>query len=213
MEELLYGAAYYDEYMPFERLEKDVKMLKQANMNLVRIAESTWSTLEPEDGVFDFHHIDRVLNAMGDAGIHVIVGTPTYAVPSWMTQRYPDILVTTKGGRRIYGARQIMDITNKAYLFYCERVIRRLMEHVKDHPAVIGYQIDNETKHFGTASENVQRGFVVYLKEKFHGDVEEMNREFGLNYWSNAVHSWEDFPDVRGTEVWEENLSGFREGW
>ncbi|MCI8462367.1 MAG: beta-galactosidase [Lachnospiraceae bacterium] len=199
MEELLYGAAYYDEYMPFERLEKDVKMLKQANMNLVRIAESTWSTLEPEDGVFDFHHIDRVLNAMGDAGIHVIVGTPTYAVPSWMTQRYPDILVTTKGGRRIYGARQIMDITNKAYLFYCERVIRRLMEHVKDHPAVIGYQIDNETKHFGTASENVQRDFVVYLKEKFHGDVEEMNREFGLNYWSNAVHSWEDFPDVRGT--------------
>lgn len=199
MEELLYGAAYYDEYMPCERLEKDVEMLKRANMNLVRIAESTWSTLEPEDGVFDFHHIDRVLEAMGGAGIHVIVGTPTYAVPSWMVKKYPDVMVTAKGNRRIYGARQIMDITNKSYLFYCERVIRRLMEHVKDHPAVIGFQIDNETKHFGTASENVQRDFVVYLKEKFHGDVEAMNREFGLNYWSNAVHSWEDFPDVQGT--------------
>lgn len=199
MEDLLYGAAYYDEYMPYERLEKDVEMMKRAGMNVVRIAESTWSTLEPEDNVFDFYHIDRVLQAMDNAGIHVIVGTPTYAVPAWMVHRYPDILVTTKGGRRIYGARQIMDITNKSYLFYCERVIRKLMEHVRSHPAVIGYQIDNETKHFGTAGENVQREFVRHLKEKFHGDIGALNREFGLDYWSNAVHSWEDFPDVRGT--------------
>ena len=60
MEELLYGVAYYDEYMPYDRLEKDVEMMKKAGINLVRIAESTWSTLEPQDGVFDFYHIDRV---------------------------------------------------------------------------------------------------------------------------------------------------------
>ena len=80
MEELLYGVAYYDEYMPYDRLEKDVEMMKKAGINLVRIAESTWSTLEPQDGVFDFYHIDRVLDAMEEAGIHVIVGTPTYAI-------------------------------------------------------------------------------------------------------------------------------------
>lgn len=51
MEELLYGVAYYDEYMPYDRLEKDVEMMKKAGINLVRIAESTWSTLEPQDGV------------------------------------------------------------------------------------------------------------------------------------------------------------------
>lgn len=84
MEELLYGVAYYDEYMPYDRLEKDVEMMKKAGINLVRIAESTWSTLEPQDGVFDFYHIDRVLDAMEEAGIHVIVGTPTYAIPAWM---------------------------------------------------------------------------------------------------------------------------------
>lgn len=199
MDEILYGVAYYDEYMPYDRLDVDVKMMKKAGINLVRIAESTWSTLEPEEGVFDFYHIDRVLGAMAGAGIHVIVGTPTYAVPSWMVQKHPDIMVTTEKGRSLYGARQIMDITDKAYLFYCERVIRKLVEHVSGHPAVIGYQIDNETKHYGTASPQVQRAFVQHLKRKFHGDVEEMNREFGLNYWSNAVHSWEDFPDVRGT--------------
>lgn len=64
MNEILYGAAYYDEYMPYERLDKDVEMMKKAGMNLVRIAESTWSTLEPQDGEFNFHHIDRVLRAM-----------------------------------------------------------------------------------------------------------------------------------------------------
>ena len=199
MNELLYGVAYYDEYMPYERLEKDIEMMKKAGINLVRIAESTWSTLEPSDGVFNFYHIDRVLEAMYKAGIHVIVGTPTYAIPSWMEKKHPDIMVTTKEGQRRYGARQIMDITNKAYLFYCERVIRKLMEHVADHPAVIGYQIDNETKHFYTSCESVQRDFLEYIKKKFHGDVEAMNKEFGFNYWSNAIHSWEDFPDVRET--------------
>lgn len=199
MNELLYGVAYYDEYMPYDRLDQDVEMMQEAGINLVRIAESTWSTLEPRDGEFDFSHIDRVLEAMGKAGIHVIVGTPTYAIPSWMEKKHPDIMVVTRQGRSIYGARQIMDITNKAYLFYCERVIRKLMAHVKDHPAVIGYQVDNETKHFGTAAESVQRDFVEYLKDKFGGDTEAMNREFGFHYWSNAVHDWKDFPDVRGT--------------
>lgn len=199
MDEILYGVAYYDEYMPYDRLDTDIGMMKNAGINLVRIAESTWSTLEPQEGIFDFYHIDRVLNAMEKAGIYVIVGTPTYAVPSWMVQKHPDIMVTTEKGRSLYGARQIMDITNKSYLFYCERVIRKLMEHVAGYPAVIGYQIDNETKHYGTASLQAQRDFLVYLKQKFHGDVEAMNRAFGLNYWSNAVHSWEDFPDVRGT--------------
>ena len=63
IEKLLFGVAYYDEYMPYERLEKDVAMMNQAGINVVRIAESTWSTVEPQDNVFDFSHIDRVLNA------------------------------------------------------------------------------------------------------------------------------------------------------
>lgn len=84
MERLLYGAAYYEEYLPVDRLEKDVEMMKAAGINVVRIAESTWSTCEPQDGVFDFSHVERVLDAMEQAGISVIIGTPTYAVPTWM---------------------------------------------------------------------------------------------------------------------------------
>ena len=198
MKKLYYGVAYYDEYMPCERLDKDIEMMKEAGINLVRIAESTWSTLEPRPGVFDYSHIDRVLDKMHEAGIDVIVGTPTYAIPSWLYKMHPEIMADTKTGRRPYGARQIMDITSPAYLFYGERVIRKLISHVANHPAVVGFQIDNETKYYGTAGENVQRMFVRYLRDKF-GTTDALNAAFGFDYWSNRVDAWEDVPDVRGT--------------
>ena len=90
--EILYGVAYYDEYMPYDRLDKDVAMMKKAGINTVRIAESTWSTCEPQPGVFDFSHVERVMDAMEEAGINVIIGTPTYAVPTWMVKAHPDVL-------------------------------------------------------------------------------------------------------------------------
>jgi len=198
MNKLLYGVAYYDEYMPYDRLDEDIRMMKEAGINVVRIAESTWSTHEPQKGVFDFSSVDRVLDAMYAAGIHVIVGTPTYAVPTWMVKEHPDILAVTPLGPGKYGARQIMDITNPAYLFYAERIIRQLISRVARHPAVIGYQTDNETKHYNTAGPNVQLQFVKYLREKF-GTLDEINQRFGLDYWSNRINSWEDFPSVIGT--------------
>src|SRR5450432_46792 len=79
---ILYGVAYYYEYMPYERLDKDIQMMKDAGISVVRIAESTWGVWEPQDGVFDFSKLDRVLDAMNKAGIKVIVGTPTYAIPT-----------------------------------------------------------------------------------------------------------------------------------
>lgn len=199
MEKLLYGAAYYDEYMPYDRLDKDVEMMKKAGINVVRIAESTWSTFEPQEGVFDFSHVERVMDAMEEAGISVIIGTPTYAIPTWMVKSYPDVLATTVNGRGIYGARQIMDITHPVYLFYAERVIRELMKRTAKRKCVIGFQIDNETKYYGTAGKNVQEKFIKYLRNKFHDDLDAMNAEFGLDYWSNRINAWEDFPDVRGT--------------
>ena len=125
MKELLYGAAYYDEYMPYDRLDKDVEMMKKAGINTVRIAESTWSTCEPQAGEFDFSHVERVMDAMEEAGINVIIGTPTYAVPTWMVKAHPDVLAETVKGRGIYGARQIMDITPYAVLSFLARAVGR----------------------------------------------------------------------------------------
>jgi beta-galactosidase len=115
-----------------------------------------------------------------------------------MVREHPDVLAVTPQGPGRYGARQNMDITNPTYLFYAERIIRTLIGHVKDHPAVIGYQTDNETKHYHTCGPNVQLLFVKYIRETFQ-TLDHVNTIFGLDYWSNRINSWEDFPSTTGT--------------
>ena len=61
------------------------------------------------------------------------------------------------------------------------------MDHVKDHPSVIGYQLDNETKAYDTSGPNVQAAFVKSLRQRYP-DLAAMNKEFGLDYWSNRVN-------------------------
>ncbi|AIC91615.1 beta-galactosidase [Bifidobacterium coryneforme] len=196
---LIFGCAYYDEYMPYERVDRDMSMMKAAGITTIRIAESTWSTLEPQPGVFDFSHVDRVLDAAGRFGLQVIVGTPTYAVPAWLVAMHPDVLADTPQGPNRYGARQIMDIVNPSYRYYGERVIRRLVSHVADNPQVIGYQVDNETKYYDCVSPDMQRLFVKYLRRRFDDDLDRLNAAYGLDYWSNRVDSWEDLPDLTRT--------------
>jgi len=196
--EILYGVAYYDEYMPYDRIETDFKMIRDAGMNVIRIAESTWSTWEPEEGVFDFTHLHRMLDCAAKYELKVIVGTPTYAIPSWLAKKYPDILAVTHNGKELYGHRQNMDITNPDYLHHAQIIIEKLMEQVKDYDCVIGFQLDNETKPYDTCSKYAQAKFVEYLKNEFP-DIDEFNREFGLDYWSNRVDDWDAFPDIRGT--------------
>ena len=195
---LYYGTAYYPEYMPEERIDRDMRLMVKAGFNLIRVAESTWSTWEPEDGKFDFTVLRRTLRAAGRHGLSVIVGTPTYAIPPWLYKKYPDIMSDTHSGPCRYGPRQSYDITHPGYKFHCERVIRKLLAVASKFDCVIGYQLDNETKPYDTCSERVQAMFREYLKNKF-GTVEAMNREFGFPYWSNSVASFEDLPDVRGT--------------
>ena len=96
-----------------------------------------------------------------------------------------------------YGHRQLFNITDPAFLMYCERVIRKLAEHTAAHPSVIGFQIDNETKHFDVNTKAGQARFVEYLKKKFV-TVDRLNDAFYLRYWSNSIDSWENFPDMTG---------------
>ncbi|WP_413733044.1 beta-galactosidase [Sodalis sp. RH20] len=199
MDKFLYGVAYYREYMPEERLDDDIKMMKDAGINYVRIAESTWSTYEKQDGIFDFSSVLTVMDKMHKNGIAVIIGTPTYAIPAWLVKKHPSVMATTPHGINKYGPRQKMDITSPIYLRYAERIIRKLMAATAHHPAVIGFQIDNETKYYETSGSHVQQDFVKYLKSIFNNDLDRLNKAFGLDYWSNRVDAWEDFPSVEGT--------------
>lgn len=199
MEKLLYGVAYYREYMPEERLDADIRLMKAAGINVVRIAESTWSSYERQDGEFDFSSVMTVLDRMHANQIAVIIGTPTYAIPAWLAKKFPSVMATTPQGVNKYGHRQKMDITSPIYLRYAERIIRALLNATASHPAVIGYQIDNETKYYDTCGDHVQRGFVEHLKKQFGGDLEQLNAEYGLDYWSNRIDAWEDFPPLEST--------------
>lgn len=197
-DKLYYGAAYYDEYMPYDRIETDMEMMEKAGMNVIRIAESTWSTWEPQEGQYDFTHLHRMLDAAKRHHISVIIGTPTYAIPSWLAKKADDILALNHNGQEIYGHRQNMDITHPVYLSYAEKIIRKLMEEIREEPHIIGFQLDNETKHYDTCSPRAQKMFVDSLRKQYP-DIRVFNQEFGLDYWSNRVDNWDDFPDIRGT--------------
>lgn len=197
MEPFLFGCAYYPEYLPTDRMETDLLWMKEAGMNAVRLAESTWSTWEPRDGAFQFSLLQRTLSLCDKLGLKAIIGTPTYAVPAWLVKKDPSVLVERKDCRAGYGARQNMDLWNPTYRFHAERVIRRLMEAAASYACVIGFQLDNETKYYDNCSPRVQELFVEELKRRF-GTVEALNRAFGLAYWSNSLAGWEDFPDLRG---------------
>jgi beta-galactosidase len=209
---VLYGVAYYNEYMPGDdadhaaRLEKDVALMKAAGLNVVRMGESTWSLWEPEDGRFEYAWMDRVVDAMGNAGIKVILGTPTYSIPAWMAHQHPDILADRipggmfggKAAPSVYGLRQNMDTDSPAYRFYAERLIRHIVAHYKDNPTVIGWQLDNETSSYDAANPDVFIGFQHYLEKKFV-TPEALSKAWFLNYWGENLHTWEDLPRRDGT--------------
>jgi beta-galactosidase len=191
-ETILYGASYYHEYMPHERLERDIELMTRAGLSVVRVGESTWSLWEPEEGRFEHAWMDRIVNAMHAAGIKVIIGTPSYSIPPWMCRRHPEILARrTNAPPTTYGMRQNMNTDSPAYRFYAERIIRRLVAQYRDHPAVIAWQIDNETASYGATNDDVFAGFVDHLKGKFDSP-EALNRAWLLNYWGQSLSAWED---------------------
>src|SRR5262249_16783254 len=212
METILYGVAYYPEYMPYERLDKDVELMQKAGITVVRVGESTWSSWEPRDGDFQFAWMQRVVDRLHQAGIKAILGTPTYSIPTWLYKEHPEILVARDSQKAPlgdpydptyprsvppggYGPRQNYDYTNPYFRQAAERVIRQIVSHFKDHPAVIGYQIDNETHPTGLSSPNMQAMFVERLKNRYK-TTESINKLGGLMYWGQLLDKWEDFPPV-----------------
>jgi beta-galactosidase len=189
---MLFGAAYYHEYQPVPRLAKDLDLMAEAGFTVIRVGESVWSTWEPSDGVFDLEWLAPVLDGAHERGISVILGTPTYAIPPWLARLYPEISGERASGQRIpWGARQEVDFTHPAFRFHAERVIRRILGRYAGHPAVIGFQVDNEPGNELLHNHGVFQRFVDHLRLSY-GDVETLNREWGLVYWSHRLSTWAD---------------------
>jgi beta-galactosidase len=189
---VLFGAAYYHEYQPHDRLQQDLDLMAEARFSVIRVGESVWSTWEPENGRFDLDWLQPVLDGAHARGIAVVLGTPTYAVPPWLVRLYPEIAGERKTGQRIpWGARQEVDFTHPGFRFHAERVIRKIVARYADHPAVIGFQVDNEPGNELLHNHGVFQRFVDSLRHKY-GDVETLNDEWGLVYWSHRLSDWAD---------------------
>ena len=159
---------------------------------MIRVGESVWSTWEPEDGVLDLDWLEPVLDEAHERGIGVILGTPTYAIPMWLKRRYPEIAGESATGQPIgWGARQEVDFTHAAYLFHAERIIRAVVTRYREHPAIIGYQVDNEPGLRLLHNEGIFQRFVDWLRHRY-GTVENLNEEWGLVYWSHRLSTWAD---------------------
>ncbi|HEY0472290.1 MAG TPA: beta-galactosidase [Kribbella sp.] len=189
---VLFGAAYYHEYQPHDRLETDLDQMADAHFSVIRVGESVWSSWEPENGRFELEWLQPVLDGAHARGIAVLLGTPTYAVPPWLARLYPEIAGENATGRRIpWGARQEVDFTHPAFRFHAERVIRKIVARYANHPAVIGYQVDNEPGNELLHNNGVFQRFVDHLRHTY-GEVETLNREWGLVYWSHRLSDWAD---------------------
>ncbi|MBL0885210.1 beta-galactosidase [Myceligenerans indicum] len=197
----LFGVAYYPEYHQRDRMLEDLDLMAKASITVIRVGESVWSTWEPEDGRFDLEWLAPVLDAAHERGIAVVLGTPTYAVPPWLQTAHPEIAAERRSGEPVpWGARQEVDYTNPTFRFYAERVVRRIVARYADHPAVIGYQVDNEPGLELFHNHSVFTRFVRGLKRQY-GDVDTLNREWGLTYWSHRLADW--------SELWRPDGNSF----
>ena len=191
-DQVLYGVAYYAEYQPYDRLERDLDLMAEADLTVIRVGESVWSTWEPEDGHFSLDWLEPVLDGAHQRGISVILGTPTYAMPPWLARKYPEVRAERRTGERIaYGHRQDADYSHPAFRYHADRLVRRVVDRYVDHPAIIGYQVDNEPGMELFHNHGVFETFVDRLRERY-GDAQTLSDRWGLVYWSHRLSRWDD---------------------
>lgn len=189
---ILFGAAYYAEYQPTRDVSEDLDLMRDAGFSVIRVGESVWTTWEPRDGEFDLEWLLPVLDGAHERGIAVILGTPTYALPPWLARAHPDINARKKTGQPMgWGRRQEINYHDADFRRRAERVIRAIAERYASHPAVIGYQVDNEPGIALLHNEDVFARFVLWLRSRY-GTVEKLNDEWGLVYWSHRLTDWDD---------------------
>ena len=190
------GSYYYPEQWDSSQWERDLKKMSEMGIKFTHFAEFAWAMMEPEEGKYDFEWLDRAVSLAEKYGLKVIMCTPTPTPPAWLSKKYPDILIQRDNGVSIqHGRRQHASWSSDRYRRYVENIVSRLAMRYGNHPAVIGWQIDNEPGHYGVVdySENAQLKFRVWLQKKY-GTIDELNDTWGTSFWSET---YQDFDQVR----------------
>ena len=203
---MYFGVDYYPEHWPQERWAKDIELMKELGINLVRIAEFGWSVMEPAEKSYDFSLYDRIIDLLAEAEIDVVLGTPTATPPAWLIEKHPDILQTNKEGQtNNFGGRRHYCFNNPNYLKHTKRIVAKMAEHYKDNENVIGWQIDNEFGHEGSDKcycDDCRNEFQTWLKKKY-SSLDNLNYTWGTVFWSQSYNSWHQVPVPK--ETWTEH--------
>ena len=187
------GASWYPEMWPEDEWPKDVARMKELGFNIVRLFEFAWHRFEPREGEYDFDWALKVLDLCHKARIAVMAGTPTAAPPAWLTSAYPEVLQTGPDGRvRKHGQRKHYSHLSGKYRELCARIVGRMAAALGRHPALHSWQIDNEMGGHDYGPET-RKLFQAWLQERY-GSIEELNRAWGLEFWSQAYNSFEQVP-------------------
>jgi beta-galactosidase len=188
-----FGVDYYPEHWPEERWPEDACLMAGADINLVRLAEFAWSFLEPSPDRFDFGWLDRALDVLKGHGIKAVLGTPTASPPPWVMDMLPGAYrVLESGERQTYGNRREYCPSNPGYRERGRIITQAMAEHYADHPAVVGWQIDNELG--GRCYCPIcQAAFQAWLSDR-HGSLGALNVAWGTAFWSHVYTDWSQIP-------------------
>ena len=188
-----FGVDYYPEHWPEARWPEDARLMAEAGFNVVRLAEFAWSKLEPEERQYDFDWLDRAISILASQGIQVVLGTPTASPPPRLMVKHPDIFRVRDDSQRVtFGNRREYCPNNPAYHAHTRRIATQMAEHYADHPAVIGWQIDNE---FGDRCycPICASGFQEWLQRRY-GSLDTLNDKWGTVFWGHVYTDWNQIP-------------------
>ena len=184
------GTCYYPEHWPEEIWAEDARRMADAGITWVRIGEFAWSRLEPEPGRLTFDWLDRAIGTLADAGLKIVLGTPTATPPRWMLTKHPDMLAVDADGRpRGFGSRRHYCFSHDGYLAECRRIVTLLAEGYGPDPRIEAWQTDNEygchdtTLSYSTAALHAFRDWLGQTYQS----PDALNRAWGNVFWSMEV--------------------------
>jgi beta-galactosidase len=193
--QIRYGGDYNPEQWPRQVWDEDVRLMKEAGVDLVTVGVFSWAQLEPREGTFSFGWLRELLDLLGGAGIGVDMATPTASPPPWLSTRYPEVLpVDVRGARYSHGSRQHFCVCSPTYRTMAGRIVDRLASEVGSHPAIEMWHVHNEYAcHVPYCyCEYHAEGFRTWLKGRY-GTVDALNDAWGTAFWSQR---YGDFAEV-----------------
>ncbi|TVR13332.1 MAG: hypothetical protein EA401_06965 [Planctomycetota bacterium] len=190
---LRFGVCYYPDQWPEERWLSDMQAMRKMGCTFFRWLEGSWTLIEPSEGRYDFTLVDRVLDCAADNGLQVMLGTPTYAAPSWLVESYPQAVAQREDGTPWYhGSRRCWDYTNADYRRCCRGVVEALAERYAHDTRICAWQVDNELWcHLGELwGAGVRQAFQEWLSQCY-GSIDALNQAWGLVFWSRQMDGFE----------------------